>query len=485
MADVYFQLKPWWCGPSSGYHQGAATGQAPVASLRVVIRKTAVKAFLTLAISRDGSSASVHDNLIGGLGAGMPPEFFNTGAPLPLALSVALNTPVLDQLDQLFNPKQHYYFDASHGIGLRAFLTNEFVANQFLLGPLQKGKLTLKSWLHTVTPTVTLQPENKPTKVGKRLSTLKRLDLSAGIRILDLEPMVKRSVRYLGSTNVKPNEVLPVRFWRPGLQLSPIDFTTGDLALFTKAFYKLFGGTPVVYPVSGAIEDYINDGTEFGDSVYWSDATVGTPTGIGISGVFFVVGIDLNYDDGVVNYLLLQNTLYTPAIPVNTGNIGPALPVVGVSEIDNYSVEISVMPAGASSFDWSNDFSSLFSEIKNNNGFFRIENFDHAPSGEYENPGSIVANAQFDTGPSPVVDGLKTIFRLTIDPSYFRGSVTCAMDLFRPGETMLQLPERQPAAINLSGLLVEADAAAMPLAGNFLSYQPAAPMLGASFTFGV
>lgn len=474
------KLKPWWrMSTASIFVDGDKSGAPPRMRLRMQIRATVADTFLKLMISNDGSSGLDYDDLIGGIGMGLPQSYFNTGSLADHPMDVLGNTKELFQLNQLLGPINVYTFDLGRPINLRTFLTNEFIASQLLLGPLQNGRLALTSWFHQETPTVTLEPVNRPQKVGKRLSSIKRLDLAAGLRILDLEPATRRSVRWMGTQNIKTSEVQPLRFHREGLNLSEAEILEGDLSGLVLAFYKVFGGAPTVYPVTCHLEDHIRNGVNFGDSVLWSDSTLPSPNGMGISGAWFVVGIDPNYDDGEVTYLLLQNRT---VLLLDPGLIGPVLRPFNVTHVSNTIATMNVLPSGQSSFNPETDFGETFIEIYNNSGYVELTNFDQAPIGPLEPVGSVTAHAKI-TAITTNPDGSVT-FQMTVPSAYLRGSITRAADLFIEGETRIVLPSRVPANTSLSGVLIEAEVKASPAQRNFLSYQPKAPLNGRLHTFG-
>lgn len=479
-------FRPWYQNSIAGngfdstYASGAYQGiAAPTITLRCCIRKTVVNAFLTLCCSNDGSSGGTYDKLIGGMGAALPQSFFSVGAASGNPLSVLGNTRLMLELDELLNPINTYYFDLSQGISLKTFLTNEFVASQLLCGSLQDGLVGLKSYLYESAATVTLQPRNVPVPPGKKLSPIKRLDLTSGTRVLTLEPLYRRSVRYQGATTIKDKETQPLRFWREGLQLSVADIT-GDLSQLVRAFYKLFGGAPLVYEVPVTIEDYIADGLEFGDAVLWSDPSIPTPQGLGIDDDFFIVGVDFDFDGGNATLKLLQNTLTVAPTVTQTGKISPTLNIISKTPLSSTNIEVVVVRPDGATFDPSLDFDGIFDEIRNNSGYVKVDSYDHAPVGEKESRGSVESQ--------PIIVGITTVgptttIELEFDAAYLRGSYTTADSLITVGETKLNLPAQMTAEVSLPGVAIEVDAKALPTQGNFISFQPARPQNGATHTF--
>jgi len=454
---------------------GAATGDPPTVALRCVIRKSVVQTFLTLATSRDGSSGGTYDLLIGGMGAGIPQAYFNVGAHSGTPIAVATDTAVMLEVDELLGNDNAYYFDLSKGISAKDFLTNEFIASQLLLGSLQSGFLTLRSWVHTGASVATLQPLNRAVVVGKRLAKVKRLDLSAGIRVIDLEPETRRSVRWMGTTRVKAEEVQPIRFWREGLNLSLADVLTGSLSQLVVAFYKQFGGAPRVYPVPIAIEDYINDGIEFAAAVSWADDSIPTPTGLGIDDDFFVIGVDLDYDSGIANLLLMQNNMNTGQETLTTAVVAPTLTVVAVTPVSATVANIQVERPDGAALDLALDYGEIYLEHSNNGSPLRIDNYGQAPIGDKERPGSVEAYGTIS------VTGADTL-TLTIDSDFNRGSITSITDLLTANETTLNLADRRDADESLTGAVIEADVSA--LTGNYANLTPSKSLVGTRYTTG-
>jgi hypothetical protein len=476
-----YAFKPWWKNAVAGtfFESGAAEGDNPTVTLRVTLTKRVAQAFLILACSRDGSSGGTYDKLIGQVGAGMPEAFFNIGTVAGSALGIAGNTAEILRIDQLLQPINTYTFDLSKGINLKEFLANEFIASQLLLGSLQNGKLSLKSWVHEVASLVTLAPLNTPVGPGTRLSPVKRLDLSAGVRILDLEPVVRRKVRFLGATKIKDGETQAIRFWRNGLNLSVTEISSGDLAQLVRVFYRIMGGRPVVYEVPVAIEDYLADGLEIGDACAWSDTSIPTPSGLGISGDFFIVGVDLNYDEGVATYKLLKNTLVHASVPVQEGLVAPAIKTPWVAPVSSTTVKVAIETLNGANIVADSDYNGWLSEVLNNGGHIKIQNVAQAPIGDKERLGSIEAVASITN--YATVDG-KTILDLTIDSAYLRGDITQAADLFDPETTRILAPERQPATTNLLGSIVEADQSISLASVGYVQIQPRTALNEALYT---
>lgn len=474
------KFKPWYqdSSPSFQIESGGTSGPPPVISLRLKMIKRMTQAFLILAISRDGSTGGAYDKLIGGFGAGLPAAYFNTGSTLGNPLLIPNNTNQMLQLDQLLDAENTYYFDLTQGVSLKAFLTNEFVASQVILGSRQNGIVTVKSWIHNVAATVTLKPLSaERVEAGKRLSSVKRLDLSAGTNVLTLDVKDKRSVRFGGTSRVREDEVQPIRFWRDGINLSVEDITTGDLSQLIRAFYKVFGGAPRIYEVPISIGQYLDDAIEFADAVAWSDPSIPTPQGIGIDDEFFVVGVDLNYDSGIATLKLLQNTLFVAPVETTTGKITPSLGVTGMTPVSSTVVDVSVGYVGGAAIDLTSDFGGLWASIEGNLGLIRIDNYRQAPVGEKERNGSVLAHATIEILTASTL-------RLTVDADYLRGSYTTLASQVIADETRLNLPARMTEEATLDGVLVEADQLTKPTEQNFASLQPRSPSAGAAFTFG-
>jgi len=473
------QLDPWFSQaitagqPGSGFSSGTINAAPPQVRLRCIIRKSVIEAFLTLAISRDGSSGGTYDLLIGGMGAGLPADYFYIGSRSGTPISVATDTTVMLEVDELLAVTNAYYFDLSKGISAKDFLTNEFIASQLLLGSLQSGLLTLRSWVHTGAAVATLQPLNRAVVVGKRLSKVKRLDLSSGIRVIDMEPETRRSVRWMGTTRIKAEEVQPIRFWREGLNLSVADVLTGALSQLVVAFYKQFGGAPRVYPVQIAIEDYINDGIEFAAAVSWADDSIPTPTGLGIDDDFFVIGVDLDYDSGIANLLLMQNNMSTGQETLTAAVVAPSLRVTAITPVSATVADITVERLDGAALDLSTDYGSIYAEHELNSAPLRIDNYTQAPIGDKERPGSVEAYGTIE------VTGTDTL-TLTIDSDFNRGSITSITDLLTADETTLNFADRRDADESLTGAVIEADATA--LSGNYANLTPSKSIVGTRYT---
>ena len=453
---------------SSTYASGGVGTAAPKIKLRLRLRATVVTAFLKLCISRDGSSGGTYDTLIGNVGAGLPSAWFAIGVAALSPVDVGTNTKVLAELNQLLTPVNTYFFDLTQGISLRDFLTNEFIATQLLLGSKQDGDITLRSWVHEVAATVTLKaPIDHRPGTGERLAAIKRLDLEAGTDVLTLEPLYRRSVRWMGAQKIQESEVQKLRFWRQGLNLTVADVTSGALSDMVRAFYKVFGGAPRVYEVPISVTQLIDDDITFGDAVAWSNTTVPTPSGIGIDDDFFVIGVDLDWDAGRANLRLLQNTLLAEPVTTTTGgHIAPTLQIDTVTPVSSTVVDVGVSYVGSAALDLTVDHDDLFADIEANIGKLRLDTYDHAPLGEQERVGTVEAY--------PTIEILtSTSLRLTFDTAYLRGNYAAAEDLIVAGESKLNLPPRVSEEGSLDGALIEPDLTASSVTNSFIQTQPA------------
>jgi len=480
------QLKPWYLNAipqgnvGSISLSGTTEGEPPKLTLRVKLTKTVVQAFLTLATSVNGQDAGAYDTLIGGFGAGIPLAYFNLGAVQANPLNVSGTTTELLELDQLLDDVNTYYFDLSKGISLRDFLTNEFIATQVFLGSLQSGLLTIKLWNHAEASALTIASDNDPSQPpidqGQQLSAIKRLDLSAGVRVIDLEPQQKRLVRFSKTSPVKKEQVQEVRFWR-NVNLS-VGADSGITPLI-EAFYRQFGGQPLVFTVPISLETFMASSVEFGDRVSWSNDDILTPTGRGINGIFFVIGIDISFDTGILQLKLLQDR--SPLAYFETldnTQFAPTIKIDAISVISSTVIDLTVSRLDGATFDPSTDFSGVFSAIQSEGSFVQVENFDHAPLGTQEETGSIESFGVLTT----ITAGPPVVFRLTLDSDFLRGSAATIDDLFVVGETRLSLP-RRVSEEELSATLIEpVDTVST---GRFATFTQARPLGAQRYKFGV
>ncbi len=493
--DYNLSFKPWYNnnllsganaqGGSNVIVSGTSTqGPPPVITLRLRIQKTLVQTFLTLAISYDGSSGDTYDKLIGGLGAGLPESYFSLGSVSATPLTILGNTVEMLQLDQLLNPVNEYYFDLSKGISLKDWLSNECIGAQLLLGSRKNGLVGLRSWVHEVASSVTLEALNKEVVPADSerggISALRKLDLFYGTNVLSLEPLYHRSIRFLGP--VREDETQPLRIWRQGIQLGPGGVANFiDIFGLLRAFYQVFGRKPKCYPVEIALEDFILQGIQFGDAVRWVDADVVTCNGLGFDADCFVVSIDCDYQAGKVTLLLIENTLFTSPTPTVEGNISPSLKILSVSNVNATTVDVEVDRIDGFTFDPILDFGGLYDSIQGHAGYLWINNYYQAPIGDLEKIGDLEAYCILDT----ITPGSPNVFRLVVDSDWIRGAnVAVVDDLFVVGETRLNLPPRVPAIANLENNLIEPDSVALPEDQNFVTFMPRRPLYGTTHAFG-
>jgi len=453
---------------------------APTVSLRVNITDTPVKAFLKLAVSKYGTSSETYDKLIGGIGAGIPQSFLNVGTAPVDVYDVDGNTNELLKLDALLNTKYEYGFDLTTENSFKDRLTNEFILNLLLLGQLQNGQLTLKCWLHEVAPTVTLQPLNRIVSASNRLDDIKVVNLSSGINTIDLSPQFIRKVRFLSSDKVTQSNTQDIRIWRTGNKITEEDLTSGALDKFIRAFNSVIGGSPFVYVVPISAEDFFFDGLEFGDSVTWSDSKIPTPTGLGISGSFFIVGIDKNFDSGIINLKLLRNNLTeNNAIAESTGVIAPSVTVDRVNPTGTANnFDLSVILDGATAFDPNSDFNGIFQDLITDVGLIKIQHFGHNPTTVGETVGALEG---FGVINSYRFDGAETILNVTMNSSWARSNKV-ASDIIKAG-SVIELPDRRTSDTNLQGVLIEPHANTLPKTNNYINVSPIKSLTRTLHTF--
>ena len=482
-------FKEGWVPPAKGGEPVNPEATPPKIKLRYNIRKSIIDTFLTLAVSTDGSDASGsgYDVLVGGVGAGLPESFLNIGTTSGSSLSVLGNTKIIKELGQILNPSHTYPFDLASPVAFKDFLANECLATQLMLGPLQNGKLTLKSWVHEEAPSVTLNAVNDKIVIPVRMPSLKRLNMTFGFNPVDLSPQFARAFRWLGVSNVKPENSQDIRLYIDGVTTNQTTASSPWMEKLIRVYYKMFGGAPFVYPVSVSMEDYLVSGLEFGDSVSWSDANVVTPSGIGISGDFFIVGVDLQYEGGQVNLLLLENKLTSAAQGQQQGAIAPSWTIDRVHEISVTDLFLDLKIIGSSAVpDPDSDFDGLLGQMIDAGGWLQVDNYGQSPSGDLEQVGSILAHCQLklDNTVRYKTIGSRLRVRVTVPAAYHRGEITRASDLFIPGETQVSLPVLQTAAQNVNSTLIEPAQTALPVNQGFINLQPPKSYFGRQFSFG-
>lgn len=483
-------FKEGWVPPARAGEPVNPEADPPKIKLRYNIKKNITDTFLTLACSSNGddSSGSGYNVLVGGVGAGLPESFLNIGSTAGSALSVLGNTKILKELGQILNPSHTYPFDLGSPIALKTFLANECLAAQLMLGPLQNGKLTLKSWVHEEASTITLNAVNDKMVTPIRLPSLKRLNMTFGFNPVDLSPQFARAFRWLGVTNVKAENSQDIRLYIDGVTAQQTTASSPWMEKLIRVYYKMFGGAPFVYPVSVSIQDYQSSGVEFGDSVAWSDPNVVTPSGIGISGDFFVVGVDLQYETGVANLLLLENKLISNSQTQQQGAIAPSWSVDRVWEISTTDVFLDLSFVGVTGTpNPDGDFDGLLGAMIDGGNWLQVDNYGQSPSGDLEQSGSILAHCQLklDGTVRYRTIGSRVRVRVSVPAGYHRGPITRASDLFIPGETQLTLPSLQTAEQNLASTLIEPNSIALPVNQGFINLQPPRAYFGTNFTFGV
>ncbi len=445
---------------------------APKVTLRVTIQKPPVEAFLIYCCGNDGSDVSNYNSTIGRIGPGIPISYFNLGTAEANAMDVDPATEELLEQNQLHSSPStalyQFIFQLSDSRKLGDFLASDVVGIHALaMGPLQNGKLTLKSlaYVRTSTPPTLPTVLSEEVEPGKRLPKLSSLELASGFNELTLAPEFKRSIRTRGVKPRRGNEAesQTYRIWQPGNQLTDQLLQTGAASHLLRVFAEVYSGEPQAFEVLSSLDFLQDNAIEFLDAVTWSNTEILSDTGVGVSGEWWLFGYRFEWRTGKFWARIIEDTFNNNEI-TSTSN-GYRSPVAVPTKVrplaaGGLTIEIEVDFVGDKSANGTTAHGNSWKNVKDAGGYIKITRPKHhgTTAPQTEAPGWVDAYGQltdirYDNGAQ------RTTLVVSFNAAWERDGNTIVGSLVTPGESYISHADKRPASSNPQNIDIEPPAA--------------------------
>jgi hypothetical protein len=453
--------------------------EAPTVKSRLQLFGTPIATALRLLHSDDGSAATdaSYDKIPGGWGAGLPTAYINHGSTAASGIAADEATSALLELNQLLDVQCEYVFEPGGSLG--EWLSNICRLHTLLFGGLPStGKLTLRLWSYAL-PTgslTTLAPlagEENLVSPSERLEPLRVLLLEYGYDPLTLKPRLPPQViRAKGATPEDYRRAQRIRVWLPGDVAGSAGYIGAIVTRLTFAFFQTLQGEPVKYKVPTFLPD---QAFVFGALVNWTDDSIPTPTGYGISSKrHVVVGVEVELATGRQILHLLPDAIND--LETSESKIAPTLKVVGIISLTTTLAWLQVESLGDPDFDITLSYGLFWDNLAGSEAKTRVLNFTaHNPTGErrgWLDASAKVLGTAYDNGVSAIA--------LELDPAWARGDFTWA-DILVANESFVCLTDRRRASTNVQAIDIEPDTVQLYNDGNGNDFFKFAPNSGTPF----
>jgi hypothetical protein len=401
--------------------------EAPKVSLRQRVGGKFVTTLLHLALSGQGGGANdaTWDKLFGNWPQ-IDPSWMNTGSAPADPLAVDEGTTTLLELNALIGQSYGYHFET--GTTLGEWLRNELVLHccLFSFEP-STGKLAARFWSRKrpASPTA-LNPIIYPdgeVETAETLEPMRALILQRGLNLITLKPKHEVPIQILETQEADFKNALTVRIWgEQSPEFAASELATGPLARMAHALFNVAAGEPHLWRIPLSV----SSGVKFGDLVTWTDPSIPTAAGRGVTALpLIVLGLDRNPKDGRLTALCLWDVLgQQRATSASAGKRAPALKITAASNVSTRRYELTVSAPGDSGFNITSSYGGIFQTIATAGGRVRLINpTRHNPTAANETPGPLEGSATVN-GISHVA-GVNKI-DVTIPAAWERSSITAA-----------------------------------------------------------
>lgn len=446
------------------YRVRTAQGEAPPkVSLRLRLQPLSFgQAALRLSLSHhgDGSNDATYDTIAGGRGLGFNPSWVNVGSAPADPFTVDTGTQAWLEYDALHSDLFEYGFFPGDKIG--DWFRNELLLRSSILAFVPTtGKLGPRQWARVPSSIATLVPvADMPVAVDQTLKELKALYLERGLDPVTLTAQVRKPLQLEGARAQDTKDAPTIRIWRTGSHhgggglFSDAELSTGPLAELERATFGQTLGQPRVFPIPVA-----NDcGLQFADIVYWTDPSIPTATGRGLTTRrMIVLGLDRRTSDGYVIAYCQEDVLgLHDQILGLEGQIGSGLTIAGILDLNTTERTAELWVEGlavSQGFRGDSSDASLWTSIKNATGHIRITYHGaHNPFQAKERRGSVEFYAQltalsYDSGLR------RTVFTISWATTQTTSRGLSAADIIRIGATV-HLPDQRPSTATPGGIVL-------------------------------
>ena len=439
----------------------AAQGETPPkVTLRPRIRATFVETFLMLCLSGYGnlSNDSTYDVLVGGRGMQLDPAWFSTGSTPANPLTSSEGTTILQELGALLDDTYDYAILPEGNLG--AWLKNECYLTTTCLGFLPTtGKLALRLLARKSSSPTALNPiigSAELVKTTERLPPIRAIILERGIDPVTLEWRYRKPLYAPEARARDVGEAVSVRVWKDGGEFLETELATGPLARLERWFLATTQGSPYFWQVAVSA----SSGLKFGDQVTWTDATIPTANGLGVTSLpCLVIGVDRDTSKGLLRVRIIEDVLNgatettNPGGGATAGKIAPRLKIKGVISQVSATRFICQVESVASDvgFNINSSHSETWLNLKDDAQRVRVVNpKKHNPAGATERLGLLEASGTV-LAITYREKARKNEVELSFSALWSRGGFTLAADIVVPGAYIL-LQDNVQASQNPEGV---------------------------------
>lgn len=418
--------------------------------------------YLYLSDTGDGSndtSGGNYDAVPCGFGLGEDPAKLDYSAAVPAVAAVAgldPGTTNLQELAALLPKRQRYIWPRSGDWSrLKTWLNNECLrtltawAERPTTGKVGLRQLDRASPVADPGEVITVKGPLGIVPPGQRLPRVEALRIEVGWRGKTLEAQDFRTFRLLeADTEDRAEARVTIRLWERGNVFAPAALNNGPIPRIFGYYARQLHAGPAVFKAPASIQ---RGAHVIGDFVRYSNPSLQTARGRGISGVICTVGgIDNDPSTGIETLLLLPYalTLLTTA----TGKIAPALRVIAVEPLGGVPARyrLYVQSIGDPGVDLRSAYGGLFQTLQGFGAFLRVVNpKKHNPTGAQERRGWAEAYGQLA---AVGWTGTLSYLELTFSAAWTRGAVNLQTDILAAPYARVLLSDVRPAASNVSGL---------------------------------
>ncbi len=422
---------------------------APKVKLRLRIKPASwaqASLYLLLSHHGGGDNHATYDQIVGARGFGFNPDWVNIGSAPADPFGVGQGNR--EWLSHHATHRNAFEYGFHPGDKLGDWFRNECALRCAVLAfAPSTGKIGARIWARTDTPTA-LNPIVHPDGIvepGETLSELKALFLERGIDPLTLQSKFRKPLQLEGARAQDTRDAPTIRVWRQGYAFTDAELASGPLAALERAVFGVGLGTPRLF----AIPLTLHCGIDFADLVTWTDPSIPTSTGRGLTTHrLIVLGFDRKMSDGkVVAYCLEDVMNAEDDSSATNSSVATGLRISGLISIDvtNRIAEVYVEPLSQEqAFNGSTADSSLWSTIAAASGHIKVSHPNlHNPfaAGERRGPQEMyvkLTTLMYDAGLR------QTYLRLTWVASQTTDRSVDPTAIITPGATV-QLPERRPS----------------------------------------
>lgn len=417
-----------------------------------------VQWILTLLLSRHGGGTADadYDLIPGDLCPGFSRAMLSMGSAPGSPLAVDPRTKSLLELDALLTHTEDICFEWD-GFDVGAELTRVCSLYNLMAAQVASGYTfrQIAAPIQAAAPTPLKQVVGKGELVntGQRLAPVRSLKIVGGAKPLSLEPRWVVEPFAWGFQSDELGEAVEIRTWQPGGAPTPGQLLNGPLGRFLQVRFLLHRGAPPVYKIKTKVP---NGNLDVGDLVAWTDASIPTAAGRGVTGKrMLVVGLDLVFWRGDQFIYVIEDILND--LSSYEGTVGLSL-LIERAELASNGTTLRLLVAALGvgpEFDITGTPTDIYQILADNFGFCRILVEDaHNPPGPLERQGmlefyGVVRGCSREAGSGA------NFLEVDIDLAWSRGGVS-PNDIVE-GASYVEMADLRLSNFNIGGVDIAPD----------------------------